>query len=135
MTIISKTALLSVLVVLSSAILIQATDSNKSSTSDKSGWGGDKPYVVEAYLKSLRNHMKAYPNDLDAAVLYVETLLARQDGRYWQDDRVTPTQETQEAIRVLNYVLAKKRDHSGALKVVQHLKLHHNLIPFVSAFN
>ena len=62
----------------------------------------------------------AFPDDLDARTLYAEALMDLRPWNYWSRDGV-PFDETIEVERALTQVLAKHRNHPGALHLWIHL--------------
>jgi hypothetical protein len=72
-----------------------------------------------AYVKAMRELYKRYPNDLDAAALYAESIMDPRPWNYWTRD-MQPYPETKEVMRVLESVLARNPDHAGAI----HLYIH-----------
>ena len=62
----------------------------------------------------------AFPDDLDARTLYAEALMDLRPWNYWSRDGV-PFDETVEIERALSQVLAKHKNHPGALHLWIHL--------------
>jgi tetratricopeptide (TPR) repeat protein len=54
-----------------------------------------------------------YPDDLDAATLYAESLMDLNPWKLWTLDG-QPTEGTEEIVRVLESVLQRNQDHAGA---------------------
>jgi tetratricopeptide (TPR) repeat protein len=65
------------------------------------------------YSKAMRGLFISYPNDMDAATLYAESLMDLRPWQLWSRDG-TPLPDTKEAIGVLESVLKKSPRHIGA---------------------
>jgi tetratricopeptide (TPR) repeat protein len=65
------------------------------------------------YANAMRELSKHYPDDLDAATLYAESLMDLHPWRLWSLDG-RPTEGTEEIIVVLESVLRRDPDHIGA---------------------
>jgi len=61
----------------------------------------------------MRDLMKRYPDDLDAATLYAESLMDLRPWKLWSLDG-KPAEETPEIVAVLESVLRRDPDHPGA---------------------
>jgi len=66
-----------------------------------------------AYKDAMRDLVSRYPNDDDAAVLYAESLMDLNPWKFWAPDG-TPAPGTLELVAVLERVLARAPDHTGA---------------------
>jgi tetratricopeptide (TPR) repeat protein len=66
-----------------------------------------------AYKDAMKNLVRRYPQDIDAAVLYAESLMNLHPWKFWAPDG-TPTEGTQEIVAVLERVLARSPQHIGA---------------------
>ena len=66
-----------------------------------------------AYKDAMRDLVRRYPDDNDAAVLYAESLMDLNPWKFWAPDG-TPTEGTLEIVAVLERVLARAPDHTGA---------------------
>ena len=66
-----------------------------------------------AYKDAMRDVVLRFPNDDDAAVLYAESLMDLNPWKFWAPDG-TPAQGTLEIVAVLERVLARAPDHTGA---------------------
>ena len=66
-----------------------------------------------AYKDAMRELVRRYPNDNDAAVLYAESLMDLNPWKFWAPDG-TPAAGTLEIVAVLERVLARAPDHTGA---------------------
>jgi len=71
-----------------------------------------KALAVE-YKDAMRALMRRYPNDLDAATLYAESLMDLNPWRLWSQDG-KPAAGTEEIVAVLEGVLRRDRLHIGA---------------------
>ena len=66
-----------------------------------------------AYKDAMRDVVRRFPNDDDAAVLYAESLMDLNPWKFWAPDG-TPAEGTLEIVAVLERVLARAPDHTGA---------------------
>ena len=80
----------------------------------------DRQARDKAYADAMRVVYKKFPNDLDAAVLYVESLMDLRPWGYWMNDGV-PYDGVAEAVGIIEKVMARKADHPGALHLYIHL--------------
>ncbi len=67
----------------------------------------------EAYAIAMEKLMNKYPDDPDAAVLFVGAAMNTQPWAYWNADG-TPTGRTEQIITVLDNVIAKHPNHAAA---------------------
>jgi tetratricopeptide (TPR) repeat protein len=74
----------------------------------------------QAYAGAMRILQETYPDDLDAATLYAESVMDLRPWNYWTRDG-RPYDQTHDIIRALDRVLAKNPDHPGALHYWIHL--------------
>lgn len=65
------------------------------------------------YANAMRELHKHYPDDLDAATLYAESLMDLHPWKQWTLDG-HPTEGTEEIIAVLEFVLRRDPNHLGA---------------------
>ena len=65
------------------------------------------------YKNAMADLVKRYPNDLDAATLYAESLMDLHPWQLWKADG-TPTEGTEEIVGVLESVLKRDSMHIGA---------------------
>jgi tetratricopeptide (TPR) repeat protein len=65
------------------------------------------------YAKAMRELSQHYPDDLDAATLYAESLMDLHPWKLWSLDG-RPTEGTEEIVAVLESVLRRDPDHLGA---------------------
>ena len=61
-----------------------------------------------------------FPNDLDAATLYVEAVMDLRPWGYWMRDG-TPHEGTADAVALVESVIARNPQHPGALHLYIHL--------------
>jgi tetratricopeptide (TPR) repeat protein len=73
----------------------------------------DRAPLDKAFAEAMREVHKAYPDDLDAAVLFAEALMDTMPWAYWTEDG-KPKPETAEMIEVLEGVMKKDPLHPGA---------------------
>jgi tetratricopeptide (TPR) repeat protein len=66
-----------------------------------------------AYKDAMKEVMKRYPDDLDAATLYAESLMDLRPWNFWGPDG-KPNEGTEEMVAVLESVLKRNPDHIGA---------------------
>lgn len=74
----------------------------------------------QAYVEATERLMNKYPDDLDAAVLYVSAAMNAQPWDYWYLD-ARPKGNTEKALTVLDSVLARDPDHAAALHYHIHI--------------
>jgi len=79
----------------------------------------DRTALDRAYAEAMRNLHERYPDDLDAATLYAESLMDLRPWNYWTRD-MQPYPETRQIHRVLESVMARNPNHPGAI----HLYIH-----------
>jgi tetratricopeptide (TPR) repeat protein len=73
----------------------------------------------EAYAQAMREVVKRYPDDLDAATLFAQSLMDTAPWNYWNRDG-SPRSFTNEVLGTLESVLKRNGDHIGAI----HLYIH-----------
>ena len=73
----------------------------------------DRHSLDVAYANAMRQVMKSYPEDLDAATLFAEALMDTMPWDYYMEDR-RPKAVTAELISALEHVIAKDPEHPGA---------------------
>ena len=73
----------------------------------------------QAYAAAMREVMKKYPDDLDAAVIFAQSLMDTSPWNYW-DNTGKPYPLTNEVVETLESVLARKNDHAGAIHYYIH---------------
>ena len=72
-----------------------------------------------AYAVAMGELAKAYPDDLDAATLFAQSLMDTSPWNYWNADG-SPRPLTNDVLAALESVLKRKNDHIGAI----HLYIH-----------
>jgi tetratricopeptide (TPR) repeat protein len=70
-------------------------------------------YQPAAYQKAMRELVQKYPDDLDAAVLYAESLMIPTRWKWWGRDG-KPAEGMEEAVAVLEGVMRRDPNHPGA---------------------
>lgn len=73
----------------------------------------DRRALAIAYKDAMRRLSQKYPDDLDAATIYAESLMNLNPWRLWNKDG-TPGDGTLEAVALLEKVLQRDPDHPGA---------------------
>ena len=79
----------------------------------------DRPPLDRAYADAMREVVKKYPGDLDAAALFAQSLMDTSPWNYWDEDG-KPREFTNEVLSSLESVLARDPKHAGAI----HLYIH-----------
>ena len=85
-----------------------------------SGRTDDRRPRDAAYAAAMRRVHQRFPNDLDAAMLYVESVMDLRPWGYWQRDGV-PYEGTAEIVTLTERVLARNPKHPGATHMYIHL--------------
>jgi tetratricopeptide (TPR) repeat protein len=85
-----------------------------------SGAAADRKPRDQAYADAMRAVHRRFPQDLDAAMLYVESVMDLRPWGYWQRDG-TPHQGTAEIVALTEQVMAKNPRHPAALHMYIHL--------------
>jgi tetratricopeptide (TPR) repeat protein len=85
-----------------------------------SGRAADRAKNDRAYVAAMERLIAAFPNDLDAQVLYAEALMDLMPWSYWTRDG-QPHDGTRHIITSLERVLTAHRNHPGALHLWIHL--------------
>jgi len=73
----------------------------------------DRQALDKAFAAAMRQLAKEYPDDLDAQVLFAESLMNTMPWDYWTRDR-RPKPETEEILSALRFVMSRDPDHPGA---------------------
>jgi len=73
----------------------------------------DLKALAVRYKDAMREVVRRYPNDLDAAALYAESLMDLHPWQLWAADG-SPTEGTTEILDVLERVLDREPNHVGA---------------------
>lgn len=79
----------------------------------------DLKALYRAYKDAMGDVHRRFPDDLDAATLYADSLMNLNPWQLW-DKSGKPAEGTEEAVAVLESVLARDPDHLGA----NHLYIH-----------
>lgn len=79
----------------------------------------DLKKLSREYSQAMHGVHERYPDDLDAAVLYAESKMDLRPWQLWSNDG-KPAEGTEEIVAVLESVLRRKPDHTGA----NHLYIH-----------
>jgi tetratricopeptide (TPR) repeat protein len=80
----------------------------------------DSKKLAEAYSQAMKKLVDKYPDDVDAAVLYAESLLDLNPWNQWSKDG-KPLPGTMEAVDTLENVLKKEPNHLGANHYFVHV--------------
>jgi tetratricopeptide (TPR) repeat protein len=79
----------------------------------------DRRKAAEGYRDAMRELVKEYPDDLDAAVLFAESGMNLHPWGLWHVDG-TPEEGTEEVVATLESVLKRDPDHMGAIHYYIH---------------
>lgn len=79
----------------------------------------ERPPLDRAYADAMREVVKKFPDDLDAATLFAQSLMDTSPWNYW-DQKGQPREFTNEVLSSLESVLARDANHAGAI----HLYIH-----------
>jgi tetratricopeptide (TPR) repeat protein len=85
-----------------------------------SGKADDRRPRDEAYSAAMKKVHERFPDDLDAAALYVESMMDLRPWGYWQRDGA-PHAGTAEVVRLAESVIARNPRHPGGLHMYVHL--------------
>ncbi|WP_082859159.1 hypothetical protein [Microbulbifer sp. Q7] len=80
----------------------------------------DREAADEKYAAAMASVAKQYPDDLDIATLYAESMMDLRPWNYWMRDG-TPYDGTEEIVTLLEQVMARNPKHPGALHLYIHL--------------
>jgi tetratricopeptide (TPR) repeat protein len=80
----------------------------------------DRAEADKAYAEAMRAVAKRYPDDLDIATLYVESMMDLRPWNYWMEDG-QPYEGTTEIVDLIESVIARNPNHPGALHLYIHL--------------
>ncbi len=80
----------------------------------------DRAALDKAFAAAMREVAAKYPDDLDAQVLYAESLMDTTPWDYWQADNKRPNPGVEELVPTIEAVLKKAPNHPGAI----HLYIH-----------
>lgn len=73
----------------------------------------DRAKLGAAHRDAMRELMTRYPDDMDAATLYAESIMDLRPWRLWQLDG-SPAEDTEELVNVLEGILRRDPSHIGA---------------------
>lgn len=73
----------------------------------------DRSTLDKAFAVAMRDLARQYPDDLDAQVIFAESLMNTMPWDYWTRDR-TPKPETEEILNALRFVMSRNPNHPGA---------------------
>ena len=73
----------------------------------------DRPAMARAFSQAMGDLSRKYPDDLDAAVIYAESLMNLTPWKLWTPDG-KPAANTEEIVGVLESVLLRNPNHLGA---------------------
>jgi tetratricopeptide (TPR) repeat protein len=73
----------------------------------------DRTALARKYADAMRDLSRRYPDDLDAATLYAESLMNLRAWKLWSLDG-KPAERTEEIVAVLESVMARDPNHLGA---------------------
>jgi tetratricopeptide (TPR) repeat protein len=79
----------------------------------------DRRAAAEAYRDAMRELVKAYPDDLDAATLFAESGMNLHPWGLWHVDG-TPEDGTEEIVATLESVIRREPNHLGAIHYYIH---------------
>jgi tetratricopeptide (TPR) repeat protein len=79
----------------------------------------ERPPLDRAYAEAMRGVTTRFPDDLDAATLFAQSLMDTSPWNYWEKNG-SPRAFTNAVLAALESVLARKPDHVGAI----HLYIH-----------
>jgi tetratricopeptide (TPR) repeat protein len=85
-----------------------------------SGRADDRQPRDAAYANAMRKVHEQFPDDLDAAMLYVESVMDLRPWGYWQRDGA-PHARTDDIVALTERVIARHPRHPGALHMYIHL--------------
>ena len=85
-----------------------------------SGDAADRPARDRAYAAAMKRVVERFPDDLDAAALYAESVMDLRPWGYWMPDG-TPYDGTAEIVALLESVIRRNPNHPGALHLYIHL--------------
>ncbi|WP_244306910.1 tetratricopeptide repeat protein [Azotobacter salinestris] len=79
----------------------------------------DRAALDEAYARAMREVVRQYPEDQEAATLFAESLMDLSPWQYWTQDS-QPRPNTPELLAQLERVIAANPDHPGACHFFIH---------------
>jgi tetratricopeptide (TPR) repeat protein len=78
-----------------------------------------RPPLDAAYAAAMRDMVRRFPDDLDAATLFAQSLMDTAPWNYWNLDG-SPREFTNEVLGALESVLKRQPDHAGAIHMYIH---------------
>jgi tetratricopeptide (TPR) repeat protein len=84
------------------------------------GKAEDRQKADRAFVEAMRTVVAKYPADTDARTILAESLMDLRPWNYWTRDGL-PYDETREVQKSLEQVLARNKNHPGALHLWIHL--------------
>jgi tetratricopeptide (TPR) repeat protein len=78
-----------------------------------------RPPLDSAYADAMRGLAQRFPDDLDAATLFAQSLMDTAPWNYWNLDG-SPREFTNEVLAALESVLKRQPDHVGAIHMYIH---------------
>jgi tetratricopeptide (TPR) repeat protein len=78
-----------------------------------------RPPLDAAYAEAMRALTQRFPDDLDAATLFAQSLMDTAPWNYWNLDG-SPREFTNEVLGALESVLKRQPDHAGAIHMYIH---------------
>lgn len=81
--------------------------------------GANLKHLAVDFRDAMHELSEKYPNDLDAATLYAESMMDLHPWQLWANDG-TPTEGTSEIVKVLESVLKRNPNHVGAIHYYIH---------------
>ncbi|HZI87903.1 MAG TPA: hypothetical protein VFD48_13805, partial [Pyrinomonadaceae bacterium] len=85
-----------------------------------SGKAEERAARDKAYAAAMRKVYERFPEDLDAAALYAESMMDLRPWGYWSRDG-QPYEGTAEVVSVIEKVIERNPNHPGALHLYIHL--------------
>jgi len=79
----------------------------------------DRKPLDLAFADAMRDVVRRFPDDLDAATIFAESVADTSPWRYWKKDG-SPEPWTPEILTTLESVLARNPDHPGAIHIYIH---------------
>ena len=73
----------------------------------------DRKQLAVLYKDAMKTVMQRYPDDLDAATIYAESLMNLRPWQLWSPSG-EPSEGTLEVVEVLERILRRNPDHPGA---------------------
>ncbi|HKU13321.1 MAG TPA: hypothetical protein VJQ52_02945 [Steroidobacteraceae bacterium] len=84
------------------------------------GKGDDRAAADQAYAGAMRALFQKYPDDVDVATLYAESLMDLSPWNYWNRSGI-PYERTADIAAALDRAMKVEPDHTGALHLWIHL--------------